>query len=76
MLADKSKAFRADPEVQAALKASGVYELGEPTLAAGESLSDFLADTSTYEKFDVDKAAERDYGFVNLNQLAMKHLIG
>ncbi|MBE1514830.1 xylose isomerase [Nesterenkonia halotolerans] len=76
MLADKSKAFRADPEVQAALKASGVYELGETTLAAGESLSDFLADTSTYEKFDVDKAAEREYGFVNLNQLAMKHLIG
>jgi len=76
MLADKSKAFRADPEVQAALKASGVYELGESTLAAGESLSDFLADTSTYENFDVDKAAEREYGFVNLNQLAMKHLIG
>ncbi|MGJ9372448.1 xylose isomerase [Nesterenkonia sp. CF4.4] len=76
MLADKSKAFRADPEVQAALKASGVYELGESTLAAGESLSDFLADTSTYEDFDVDKAAEREYGFVNLNQLAMKHLIG
>ncbi|MGJ9424268.1 xylose isomerase [Nesterenkonia halotolerans] len=76
MLADKSKAFRADPEVQAALKASGVYELGETTLAAGESLTDFLADTSTYEKFDVDKAAEREYGFVNLNQLAMKHLIG
>ncbi|KUG59753.1 xylose isomerase [Nesterenkonia jeotgali] len=76
MLADKAKAFRADPEVQAALKASGVYELGESTLAAGESLTDFLADTSTYESFDVDKAAERDYGFVNLNQLAMKHLIG
>lgn len=76
MLADKSKAFRADPEVQAALKASGVYELGETTLGAGESLTDFLADTSTYEKFDVDKAAEREYGFVNLNQLAMKHLIG
>ncbi|MGJ9406678.1 xylose isomerase [Nesterenkonia aurantiaca] len=76
MLADKSKAFRADPEVQAALKAAGVYELGETTLAAGESLTDFLADTSTYENFDVDKAAERNYGFVNLNQLAMKHLIG
>lgn len=76
MLADKSKAFRADPEVQDALKASGVYELGETTLAAGESLTDFLADTSTYENFDVDKAAERNYGFVNLNQLAMKHLIG
>ncbi|PRZ17743.1 xylose isomerase [Nesterenkonia sandarakina] len=76
MLADKAKAFRADSEVQAALKASGVYELGESTLAAGESLTDFLADTSTYENFDVDKAAEREYGFVNLNQLAMKHLIG
>lgn len=76
MLADKAKAFRADSEVQAALKASGVYELGESTLAAGESLTDFLADTSTYENFDVEKAAEREYGFVNLNQLAMKHLIG
>ena len=31
-LADKARAFRADPAVQEALRISGVYELGEPTL--------------------------------------------
>lgn len=76
MLADKAKAYRADPEVQEAFRTAGLMELAEPTLAAGESISDFLADRSAYEDFDPDQAAERNYGFVRLNQLALNHLIG
>ena len=48
-------------------------ELAEPTLGAGESLEDFLDHD---DGFDPDKAAERDYGFVRLQQLALEHLIG
>ncbi len=73
LLAEKAKAFRADAEVQEALAYSGVLDLGTPTLDAGESLADFLA---TDDGFDPEKAAERDYGFVRLQQLALQHLIG
>ncbi|WAL68897.1 xylose isomerase [Amycolatopsis cynarae] len=73
MLAEKAAAFRADPRVQEAMAYSGVHELAEPTLAPGESVADFLA---ADEDFDPEKAAERDYGFVRLQQLALEHLIG
>ena len=76
LLADKAKAYRQDPEVQAAFEQAGIFDLAKPTLAAGESISDLLADTSSYEEFDAEKAAERNYGFVKLNQLALNHLIG
>ncbi|MPV38406.1 xylose isomerase [Georgenia subflava] len=76
LLAQKAKAYRADPEVQAALEASGVLELSQPTLAPGETLADLLADRSAFEDFDADDAAARDFGFVRLNQLAMAHLVG
>ena len=73
MLADKAKAFRADPRVQEAMEYSGIVALAEPTLGAGESVEDFLA---ADEAFDIEGAATRDYGFVKLQQLAMEHLIG
>jgi len=76
MLAAKSKAYREDPEVQEAMKIAGLFELATPTLAEGETVADILADTSTFEDFDADAAAQRDFGFVRLNQLALKHLIG
>ncbi len=76
MLAAKSKAYREDPEVQEAMKTAGLFELATPTLAEGETIADILADTSTFEDFDADAAAQRDFGFVRLNQLALKHLIG
>ena len=76
LLADRAKAFRADPEVQAALEASGVFELAQPTLAAGETLADLLADTSAFEDLDVDAVGKRGYGFVQLNQLALEHALG
>ena len=66
-------AFRTDPRVTEALEYAGVNSLAEPTLDAGESLADFMA---ADDGFDSDKAAERDYGFVRLNQLAIEHLVG
>jgi hypothetical protein len=39
----------------------------------GESLQAFR---STDDGFDPDKAPERDFGFVRLQQLAVEHLIG
>ncbi|MER1997852.1 MAG: xylose isomerase, partial [Arthrobacter sp.] len=76
LLKERAQSFRADPEVQEALAASGVGELAEPTLAAGESTADLLADTASFEEFDADAAAQRSFGFVRLNQLALEHLLG
>ena len=72
-LADKAKAFRADPKVQEAMEYAGVASMLEPTLDAGESIEDFLA---TDDGFDAEAAAQRDFGFVRLNQLAVEHLTG
>jgi len=76
LLKERAAAFRADPEVQAAFEASRVGELSQPTLNDGESYEDFLADRSSYEDFDADAAAEKGYGFVRLNQLAVEHALG
>ncbi|HEY1573205.1 MAG TPA: xylose isomerase [Pseudonocardiaceae bacterium] len=76
LLRERAAAFRADPRVTEALHAARVDELAVPTLGAGETTADLLADRSAYEDFDPDKAAERGYGFVALNQLAVEHLLG
>jgi xylose isomerase len=76
LLKERSKAFRADPEVQEALAHAGVADLREPTLGKGESVQDLLADRSAFEDFDTTAAGERDYGFVRLQQLAIEHLTG
>jgi xylose isomerase len=76
LLKERVSAFRADPEVQEALKYSRVAELSEPTLSAGETYTDLMADRSAFEDFDPDAAAERGYGFVRLNQLGLEHLLG
>ena len=76
LLKERAAAFRADPEVQAALETSGYNELGQPTLAPGETYEELLADRTAFEDFDPDKAAERGYGFVRLSQLAVEHLLG
>ncbi len=76
LLKERALAFRADPDVQEALATSGVFELGEPTLNAGETTADLLADASAFETFDADRAAERSFAFVRLNQLAIEHLLG
>ncbi|MEV3978467.1 xylose isomerase [Nonomuraea sp. NPDC049758] len=71
ILKEKSRAFRADPEVQEALRASRVDELARPTLAAGETWQDLAADD-----FDPEAAARRGFHFTRLNQLALEHLMG
>jgi len=72
MLAEKARGFRADPRVQDAMAYAGVLDLAEPTVGEGESVADLLASD---DGFDPDKAAERDYGFVRLQQLAVEHLV-
>ncbi|GAA0207073.1 xylose isomerase [Saccharothrix mutabilis subsp. mutabilis] len=71
LLRERATAFRADPEVQEALRASGVLELSEPTLGEGESIVDFIKGDD-----DITPAVERGYGFVHLGQLALEHLLG
>ena len=75
-LKQKAAAFRADPAVQAALRASRLDELARPTLAPAETLADLLADRSAYEDFDADAVAERGMAFEQLDQLALDHLLG
>ena len=77
LLKERAKAFRADPEVQAALAAARVDELAQPTLGAGETVDDLLADASAYENFDSGSYFNgRGFGFVHLQQLATEHLMG
>ena len=76
ILKERALAYRADPEVKAAMEAAGVFSLAEPTLAQGETLADLMADRSTFEDFDVDAKGEAGYGFVQLNQLGLEHALG
>jgi xylose isomerase len=74
ILKERAAAFRADPEVQQALRAARLDELARPTAADG--LQALLADPTAYEDFDVDAAAARGMAFEHLDQLAMDHLLG
>jgi xylose isomerase len=76
ILKERAKAFRADPEVQAALERSKVPELSVPTLSPGEGYEELLADRSAFEDFDVDAAGVAGYGFGELDQLAVEHVMG
>jgi xylose isomerase len=76
LLKERAAAFRADPEVTEALAAARVPELANPTLAAGESYEDLLADRSAFEDFDAEAAGAQGGGVVRLAQLAVEHLLG
>lgn len=77
LLKERTQAFRADPEVQAALAAAKVAELATPTLAAGEDYRALIADRSAFEDFDSGAYFNgRGFGFVRLQQLATEHLLG
>ncbi|TVZ04440.1 xylose isomerase [Trebonia kvetii] len=71
ILREKAKAFRTDPEVQAALAASRTAELSEPTLVPGETWRD-VRDASV----DVAALGSRGMGYEHLDQLALEHLYG
>jgi xylose isomerase len=76
LLKERAAAFRADPEVVEAKQTAGWDELATPTLTDGEGYAGLLADRTAFEDFDPDAAAQRGYGFVRLNQLALDHLMG
>lgn len=76
VLKAKAAAFRADPAVRDALAAARSDRLAQPTLGAGESAADLLADRTAHEDFDVEAAARRGMAFERLDQLAMDHLFG
>jgi xylose isomerase len=76
MLRDRSRAFRADPEVQEALEAGRVAELSQPTLNDGETYEQLLTDQSAFENFDIDTPRTRGYGFARIQRLAVEHLLG
>jgi xylose isomerase len=75
VLRERAAAFRADPEVAAALAAAGVPALAEPTLAPGETLADLLTSLDK-EEIDIEALGARGCGFERLDQLAMDHLFG
>ncbi|MFY0406799.1 xylose isomerase [Solicola sp. PLA-1-18] len=72
ILREKSRAFRADPEVKAAFEAANVAGLTEPTLAAGETWNDIVSAPNP----DVEAIGERGLGYERLDQLALEHLYG
>ncbi len=76
LLKERAQAFRADPDVQEAMAFSKVLELSTPTLATGESYEDLLHDPTAFEDFDADAVGERGYGFAQLDQLAVEHVLG
>jgi xylose isomerase len=76
LLRQRAAAFRADPDVRAAMAASGVTTLTTPTLGPGESYDDLLADRTAFEDFDPDAAGARGYGYAHLDQLAVEHALG
>ncbi|GHJ44279.1 xylose isomerase [Catellatospora sp. TT07R-123] len=71
LLKERAKAFRADPDVQDAIRASRVHELAVPTVAPGETYESLRT-----EEFDLDAAAARGYHYTRLDQLAIEHLMG
>ncbi|MCB5168522.1 xylose isomerase [Streptomyces bambusae] len=74
LLAERSRSFRSDPEVRAALAASRLPELALPT--AEDGLAGLLSDRSAFDDFDVEAAARRGMAYEQLDQLALEHLLG
>jgi xylose isomerase len=72
ILREKVKAFRADPEVQAALEAAKLPELAQTTLEAGEGWEQLLE----WQLPDPDALAEQGAAVEKLDQLALEHLYG
>jgi xylose isomerase len=77
MLADKARAFRADPEVQAAIAASRVLELAQPTIGSGRDSRPTCWPTTRHTRTSTPmhspKPATRSW---HLNQLAVEHALG
>ena len=74
ILREKARAFRADPEVQDALRAARIPKLAEPTLGPGETWRDVRH--VSLDIVDADALGRRGMGYERLDQLAMEHLFG
>jgi len=73
ILAEKAKAFDADPRVIEALAAARVPELGQPTVGP---YSAGAARALAEEAFDVDAIAARGAGHERVDQLVVERLLG
>ena len=71
MLKERAAAFRADQRVQEAMRFSGLDTLAQPTLAANEKLTDL-----EFSPEAADRLGKRGFGYVQLSQLAMEHILG
>ena len=71
LLAEASKAYRADAEVQAAFEKAGLLDKST-TLDEGESFESFLAEADE----DIEALGQRHEGLVHLHQLALNHVLG
>ncbi len=71
ILREKVRAFRADPDVQDALRQAKVAELAQPTLAEGEDWRSVRNATA-----DAETLGARRTAFEHLDQLALEHLYG
>ena len=76
LLKERAAAWRADPEVAEAQVAARLDQLAVPTMAAGESYEDLLADRSAFEDYDPEPAGQRGMHYARLDQLAVEHLLG
>lgn len=72
-LAEKARAFDADPRVQEALAESGVLELAEPSVGP---YSGDAARALRSEVVDLDRLAGRGYRNERLDQLVIDHILG
>jgi len=73
MLAERAKAFDADPEVREALAAAGAPELAAPSVG---SYSPAVAAALLEEPVDVEALAARGYRNERLDQLAIEWILG
>ncbi len=71
VLRNRTRAFRADPEVHAARVAARLDQLAQTTLAPGETLASMRSQT-----LDVEATAARGMAFERLDQLALDYLYG
>jgi xylose isomerase len=72
LLAAAALRFDADPRVQELMAGTGVAELSEPTMAAGEHLGG-LRDV---EMPDIDALGSREVFHERLDQLVVEHIMG
>jgi xylose isomerase len=73
ILAERARAFDADPRVQEALAIAGVPDLGRETTGPYSSAT---AERLLAEEFDADALAARRVGNELLDQLAVDHVLG